>query len=219
MSLLKKALAAGLSPANVISWTCLEAMRVCGLCLGTAALRAKALLLGVELGAHVVAHGPVALMRWPGGVIRIGHHVSIISSWRRATAAVLAFPTRLRVFGKGAVIDIGPYCQLNGASITARSTSVTLGRQVMLGPNCILVDSDFHAIWPPEGRIHNPGLEQDKPIHIGDYAWLGMHTIVLKGARIGAGAVVGAGSVVTGAIPPNCLAAGAPARVIRRLGP
>ena len=219
MDILRKALERGLTPANVASWASLEAMRCFGVCFGTLRLRLKARLLGVELGRGVTAHGPVGLMRWPGGRIRIGAGVNLSSSWRRATASCLAWPTRLRVFGPGAAIDIGEGSQLSGTSITARSTTVRLGRGVLVAPNCVIVDSDFHAPWPPEARATQPGLECDAPVTIGDHAWLGMRCIVLKGVSIGEGAMVGAGSVVTRDIPPLCLAAGAPARVIRHLGP
>lgn len=204
----------GLSPANVLSWSALETMRVFGVCWGTMRLRIKAAFLGVELGANVTAHGPVGLLRWPGGRICIGDNTAIISSWRRATACALAFPTRLRVFGPGAAVEIGPGCQLSGASITARSKAVVLGRNVMLAPNCIIVDSDFHAPWPPERRQLDPGLENDAGVSIGDYAWVGMNSIILKGVSIGEGAVIGAGSVVTRDVPANCVACGAPARIM-----
>lgn len=219
MDILRKALERGLTPANVASWLSLEAMRRFGVCFGTLRLRLKARLLGVELGRGVTAHGPVGLLRWPGGEIRIGAGVSLISSWRRATASCLAWPVRLRVFGPGAVIDIGEASELSGTSITARSTAVRVGRGVLIAPNCVIVDSDFHAPWPPEARAAEPGMERDAPVTIGDHAWLGMQCIVLKGVTIGEGAMVGAGSVVTRDIPPRTLAAGAPARVIRRLGP
>ncbi|WP_297046178.1 DapH/DapD/GlmU-related protein [uncultured Desulfovibrio sp.] len=219
MDIFRKALQRGLAPANVAAWASLESMRFFGVCWGTLRLRLKARLLGVELGPGVTAHGPVGLMRWPGGIIRIGAGVSLISSWRRATAACLAWPVRLRVFGPGACIEIGAGAQLSGASITARSTTVRLGRQVLMAPNCVIVDSDFHAPWPPEARATEPGLERDAPVTIGDHAWIGMQSIILKGVTVGEGALVGAGSVVTSDIPPRCLAAGVPARVVRRLGP
>lgn len=219
MDIFRKALQRGLTPANVAAWASLESLRCFGVCWGTLRLRLKARLLGVELGPGVTAHGPVGLMRWPGGAIRIGAGVSLISSWRRATAACLAWPVRLRVFGPGACIEIGAGTQLSGTSITARSTAVRLGRQVLVAPNCVIVDSDFHAPWPPEARATEPGLERDAPVTIGDHAWIGMQSIILKGVTVGEGALVGAGSVVTSDIPPRCLAAGAPARVVRRLGP
>jgi|LQAB01.1.fsa_nt_gi acetyltransferase-like isoleucine patch superfamily enzyme len=192
-------------------------MRVFGAATGTARLRCKALLLGVTVGSGTRAHGQVCLMRWPGGQIRIGADVSLVSSWRRASAATLAAPVRLRVFGPGAVIDIGDGAELSGTSVTARSTRIAVGRNVLIAPNCVIVDSDFHALWPPEGRRDSPGYENDAPVSIGDCAWIGMNCLILKGVTIGEGACVGAGSVVTRDVPPRCLAVGVPAHVVKSL--
>ncbi len=217
MSLWRKALERGLTPGNVVSYLSLQHMRFWGVVMGTLRLRCKTLLLGVRLGRGVRAHGAVGLLRWPGSRIDIGDDVSIISSWRRATACTLAAPARLRTFGPDAVISIGPACELSGTSIAVRSTSVTLGRQVLVGPNCVITDADFHAPWPPEARAASPGTERDRPVRIDDYVWIGMNCHILKGVHIGRGAIIGAGSVVTRDIPSFCLAAGNPARVIRRL--
>lgn len=214
---IEKAKERGLSPSNVISWLGLETMRTFGLAWGTLRLRVKGALLGVKLGKNIACHGPVGLMRWPGGKIVIGDNVSIISSWRRSTAAALSHPARLRVFGPGAEIIIGEGAQLSGVSITARSTAIDIGPGALLGPDCIIVDSDFHAPWPAWKRAQNPGYENDAPVTVGAFAWIGMRSIILKGTNIGAGAVIGAGSVVTRDIPPNCIAAGNPCRVIRNV--
>ena len=216
MNILRKALERGLTPANVLAWGSQQWLNRWGLFWGTLALRAKAPLLGVALGRGVTAHGPVGLMRWPGGEISIGDRVRFISSWRRATACTLAAPCRLRVFGPGAAIAIGEGAELSGTSITARSTRISIGRQVLLAPNCVIVDSDFHAPWPCEARATDPGMERDAPVTIDDYAWIGMGSIILKGVHIGRGAIVGAGSVVTRDVPAGCTACGAPARMVRQ---
>jgi acetyltransferase-like isoleucine patch superfamily enzyme len=79
----------------------------------------------------------------------------------------------------------------------------------------MIVDSDFHDPWPPEGRKSNPGLERDADVSIGDNVWIGARSIILKGVVIGENALVGAGSVVTHSVPPNTLVAGNPARIVK----
>lgn len=53
------------------------------------------------------------------------------------------------------------------------------------------------------------------PVKIGNYVWIGCHSIILPGVTIGDGAVIGAGSVVTKDVPPLAIAAGNPAHVIK----
>jgi acetyltransferase-like isoleucine patch superfamily enzyme len=62
-----------------------------------------------------------------------------------------------------------------------------------------------------ERRRINPPADS----HLADHVWLGANATVLKGARIGQACIVGLGSMVSGTIPPNCLVAGTPARVVR----
>ena len=213
---LKKCLERGLTPANVVSYLSLKFLPLLGVFWGTLRFRVKARFLGIEAGSGIRAHGPVGLMRWPGSHISVGDCVSFISSWRRATAAAISHPVRLRTFYPSSSISIGEGSQLTGASITCRSTSITLGKNVLVGPDVIIVDSDFHAPWPVSERPLNPGLENDRPVRIGDGAWIGMHSIILKGVTIGDGAIIGAGSVVTRDIPGNAVACGSPARVVRQ---
>ncbi|MBQ7585983.1 MAG: acyltransferase [Desulfovibrionaceae bacterium] len=212
-----KAKTRGLTLPNILSYLSLKIMEKGGLALGTLSLRVKAKLLGVKLGQKVLAHGPVGLARFPGGSIEIGHYVKIISTWRRATAQTLYAPTRFRVFGPGAKIIIGDNCELSGASITARSTCIRLGKGCLLGPNCVITDSDFHKPWPCEERAMSPGIERDQGVNLEDYVWVGMQSLILKGVHIGRGSIIGAGSVVTHDIPSNSIAAGNPAKVIRTI--
>jgi hypothetical protein len=184
---------------------------------GTLALRCKAALFGIECGSGARAAGSVILARWPKSRIHIGIGVSLVSCPRRATAAAVT-PARLKTLGPDAAIVLEQGVELSGASITARSKSIRIGAHTMIAPGCVLVDSDFHAPWPPELRHIAPGYERDAGIEIGEHVWIGMHCCILKGVRIGRGSIVAAGSVVVRDVPENCLAAGVPARVVRVLG-
>ena len=81
----------------------------------------------------------------------------------------------------------------------------------MIGPNVIIVDSDFHAPWPPEGRLTRPGVENDASVMVGKNVWIGMGSIILKGVTIGDNSIVGAGSVVVNDVPSDSVVAGNPA--------
>ncbi len=204
-----------LSPANICSWLCIRAQYIFSALLGTFLLYMKAKCFGVRLGKACRAWGNVILSRWPDSHIELGNHVHMVASSRRSTAASLALPTRLRTLSPASSLHIGDECELTGVSITVRSTSIHLGKRVLLAPNVIIVDSDFHSPFPAHMRSHSPGYDRDAPVVIEDDVWIGMNTLILKGVHIGAGALVAAGSVVTRDIPAGALAAGAPARIIK----
>lgn len=111
--------------------------------------------------------------------------------------------------------------------------SLTIGNNVQIGANVLLIDTDTHQIdyklrRSPEDAVF-AGLTTDEiwkkkrentksaSIVIEDDVWIGAHTIVLKGVTIGARSIIGAGSIVTKSIPADCIAAGNPCRVIRML--
>lgn len=111
--------------------------------------------------------------------------------------------------------------------------SLTIGNNVQIGANVLLIDTDTHQIdyklrRSPEDAVFegltNEEIWQKKrqntkssPIMIEDDVWIGAHVIVLKGVTIGARSVIGAGSVVTKDIPSDCIAAGNPCKVMRNL--
>ena len=94
--------------------------------------------------------------------------------------------------------------------------SLTIGNNVKIGGNCIIMDNDVHQIDHLERRS-NKGNVKSSPVVIEDDVWLGANVTVLKGVTIGARSIIGAGSVVTKSIPADCIAAGNPCRVIKYL--
>lgn len=93
------------------------------------------------------------------------------------------------------------------------SAPVCIGKNVFMASGVILV-TGTHAIGPHNLRA---GDFTPRDITIGDGCWIGTRVIVLPGVSIGAGAVVGAGSVVTRDVAPDTVVAGNPARLLRRL--
>ena len=99
------------------------------------------------------------------------------------------------------------------ATILAQAP-ITLGDDVMIGPNCSLITVG-HPV--ADHRMRRGGWEQAKPISIGENTWLGANVTVLPGVSIGKQCVVGAGTLVTHDIPDNSLVLGSPGKVVRTL--
>ena len=94
--------------------------------------------------------------------------------------------------------------------------SVTIGDNVKIGACVLIMDTDAHPMDYLARRNSGEGTKS-APIVIEDDVWIGAHSIILKGVTIGARSIIGAGSVVTKSIPADCVAAGNPAKVIKRL--
>ena len=118
--------------------------------------------------------------------------------------------------GKGR-IKIGNNVGMSSTAVWA-TDSIEIGNRVNVGANCYIMDNDAHNLSAAERRDTNLSkCIAHAPIVIEDEVFIGMNCIILKGVTIGARSVIGAGSVVTKSIPADCVAAGNPCRVIRRL--
>jgi len=114
----------------------------------------------------------------------------------------------------GARIAIGDDSSLTGTTLYAAS-GITIGKRVLVGADTKIIDHDGHDVdsYPRPLKNSCEGI----PIVVEDDVWIGMDVLVCKGVTIGRGSVIGAKSIVTHDIPPNVLAAGVPAQVIRPL--
>jgi acetyltransferase-like isoleucine patch superfamily enzyme len=122
----------------------------------------------------------------------------------------------LQARGKTSTIRIGRGTAMsNNVSIVAMQ-SVEIGERCLIGELVTIFDADFHRIHPAE-RWN--GSDPPSPVRIGNNVWLGSRVMVLKGVNIGENCVIAAGAVVTKSVPPNTIAAGVPAIVIRQLTP
>ena len=135
------------------------------------------------------------------GRIVIGNGVRLNSNWA---------PLEL-VTGTHGEIEIADGAYINYGTLISAQRHVRIGSNVMVGNYSIIADTEIPGISEP------PGAPQFEPrgVEIGDGAWLAARVTVLPGARIGAGAVIAAGSVVAGNIPDGAVAGGIPARVLR----
>lgn len=173
-------------------------------------------LKNIKYGNKLKIIGGLILDIFPESQVIIEDSVTIISDAKRCSASTLYSKTKIKTFSPTSCIIIGEGTGLNGTSITSRSKKIIIGKNCMLAPNIIITDSDFHVPWPPEKRGHYPGTERDDDIIIGNNCWIGMNTLILKGVTIGDNSIIGAGSLVIKDVPPNSLAAGNPAKVIKQ---
>ncbi|WP_342764780.1 DapH/DapD/GlmU-related protein [Haloarcula sp. Atlit-47R] len=93
---------------------------------------------------------------------------------------------------------------------------ILCGNEITIGDGCEL-SWDVQLLDDDRHKLSINGTEQPRsgPIHIGDNVWIGQGVTVLKGVSIGDGSVIGASSVVSKDIPPQSLAVGQPANVVR----
>ena len=153
------------------------------------------------VGAHARTLGAPRIENL--GRLEIGAH-TLIRSVNVPVELCTGSQGTLRI-GKGARVNYG-------ASIAAHAR-VEIGDRVRIGPYAMIVDTDFHDVY----QRSRPAVPS--PIVIEDDVWIGAKAAVLKGVRIGRGAVVGVGAVVTRDIAPFTVVAGVPARQVGTLDP
>src|SRR5438874_1068037 len=181
------------------------ALEYLGGAISTAYFRIQCLLHGVRVGRHAGIFGRAIIRRGFDSRIELGHHVQVISSSWRASAANCT-RAKLRTFYPSAAIIIGNHSGMSGGAIVARSKTIRIGNRCMLAPNVTIMDSDFHVPWPPERRFDTWETDIDEDVTLEDNVWVGVGAVILKGVTIGQNSIIGAGSVVTSDIPPNCIA-------------
>lgn len=112
-------------------------------------------------------------------------------------------------------IEIGDRSQINNnAYFKSEGPGIRIGPDALFGSGVEVFDSDFHELHPDRRRGGRPAMA---PVEVGPNVFVGNGARILKGVSIGAHAVIGAGSVVTGAVPEGVIVAGNPARVVREL--
>lgn len=165
-----------------------------------------AYMRGYLLRAKIQVSGPLksygrTIVEKDGGKIKIGRYSCF---WPNVKLSIVS--------EKGDNISniiIGDYTSIGDRTEIHCGGSVIIGDYVLISWDVNIIGYDYHA---PGG-----GQPESEPIIIEDEVWIGARAIILKGVRIGKGAIIGAGSVVSKDIPPYSFAAGNPARVIKKV--
>lgn len=144
-----------------------------------------------------------------GSPIKLGSHPTVIASPdRKVRLTIWAESDNI----KG--IEIGDYCLICPGVRIAAATQITIGDSCMLASGAYLTDSDWHDIYD-----RSIPIGKSAPVILEENVWIGDSAMVCKGVTIGKNSIIGAGSVVASDIPPNVIAVGNPAKVIKHLDP
>jgi acetyltransferase-like isoleucine patch superfamily enzyme len=158
---------------------------------------------GLKLGDHVFIGDRVIIYKGEnGGPVTIGTKSKI----HRDTIIETGFGGSLTI---GSYTNIQPRCQFS-----AFKGCISIGSEVQIAPNCAFYP--YNHGFSSNKSIKKQPLQTRGGIIIDNDVWLGVGVIILDNVHIGKGAVIGAGAVVTRDIPAGSIAAGNPARVLRK---
>jgi maltose O-acetyltransferase len=114
-------------------------------------------------------------------------------------------------FGPGSGLEIGDH---SGLGVNSWIGVAKIGKDVIMGPEVMIISKNhIHSDLTKPMRVQ--GSHPPKPVIIEDDVWIGARVIILPGRKIGRGAIVGAGSVVTKDVPPYAIVGGNPVKILK----
>jgi acetyltransferase-like isoleucine patch superfamily enzyme len=156
-----------------------------------------------------------AFCRWPV-------HGNVLEAFRAGRLEVgehtLFEPNVWLTLPDAARVRIGSGTFLNMNVMVAAQHLVEIGDHCMFANGCFVTDAN-HRFEDLDRPVTWQGFTSKGPTRVGDNVWCGAHVVITSGVTVGERCVIGANSVVTGDLPPYCIAAGIPARILRRFGP
>ncbi|RMF73104.1 MAG: hypothetical protein D6744_16075 [Planctomycetota bacterium] len=171
--------------------------------LGPLLLRIDGSARNIEIGDNVTLMPGVDLKVRENGRI-ILHDGVVLDTGARLVAA------------NDARIELGEDAQIAMGCIINAGADVIIGARTAVAGYCTIIASEHRYLGPEpfmrQGYDHTP-------VYIGQDVWIATHALINRGSRIGDGAVISAGSIVKGDVPPRAVVAGRPARVIRFRAP
>ena len=166
----------------------------------------------IQVGKNTQIYGKLVVKG--SGTIKIGEGC-LINSSIHADPIGGDTVTILRADRK-AILSIGNRCGISNTAIVAQQ-EILIHDDVYIGGGCKIYDTDFHSLNREE-RVNETGKNiKTGKVEIMNGAFIGAHSIILKGVTIGENSIVGAGSVVAKSIPNNEVWVGNPARKVRDL--
>jgi acetyltransferase-like isoleucine patch superfamily enzyme len=183
--------------------------------------------LGAQLASFWASRGQLAKVlpalnarRHLRKATRLGKRITLYGTPKIVNEGTMTFGERVRLDSTvakmelvaiaGGHLEIGDNVFINYGSSLVASNHVKVGNDCLIGTHVMVMDCDFHRV---EDKVYDT---TGKPVILEERVWLGNRSIVLKGVTVGHDSVVAAGSVVTQDVPPRCIVAGVPAKVVRR---
>lgn len=117
-----------------------------------------------------------------------------------------------------------PTLSIGNHTFIGHNVTFSIAREITIGSHCYIAggvniaDHDGHPLDYQQRRDNlPPDKDFIKPVRIGNDVWIGRNAFILKGITIGDRSVVGAGSIVIEDVPADCVVAGNPARIVKKL--
>ena len=131
------------------------------------------------------------------------------------------------VYDYSGKIKIGNYSFIGNGTRIWSSKKITIGNRVLISHNVNIHDNNSHPLNPIERHIHYKdimlkGLNLELPLNekeiiIDDDVWIGFNSTILKGVKIGKGAIIGSNTVVTKDVPEYSVCIGSPCKIINQI--
>ena len=171
-------------------------------------------LYSVVIGKGVRVYGNVFIVKRPLSVINIGDNFQS-TNLDKMNGFSNRESTLLKTYSIDSRIIIGERVDINSSSILSRNGVINIGNDVMIAPNCVVTNSDFHN--PLVGKRQQSGVEFDQDVEICDGVWIGMNCLILKGVTIGENSIIAAGSVVSKDVPANSVVGTNSLRILKKV--
>ena len=179
-------------------------------------------LIGVKYGKKMNVYNKVYINGW--GKIIIGDNFKFTSG-DGVNPICRNIKGEFYTMTPEAQIIIGDNVGISSACIWAKE-SITIGNDVKIGGDCIIMDTDVHphdyldrrdVFLVEHGRREYLKTIPSAPVVICDDVWIGARCQILKGVHMGPRTIIAAGSIVTKSMPADCICGGNPCRIIKQL--
>ena len=172
------------------------------------------ILYKIKYMGKVKFNGFTVVFKFKNSSINFGRNITINSDF---LSNLVGMSQRSIIVARdGGMIKIGDNVGISGATIYSLE-SIEIGENTLIGAGCKILDNDLHPL-ELEARLNDNRTKiKKRKIVISKNCFLGSNSTILKGTELGENCIVGAGSVVSGQFPDNCIIAGNPAKIIKKI--